>query len=491
MNKQPSLRPRVKDAIADLQRQISGRVVTPTDPHYNAARAEFNPAYEDFPLLVVFCEAYADVRLSLAFAQTHGLWTVARSGRHSLAGYSVSSGMVLDVSQLNDVSVDVSKKQAKIGAGATFEKIYRILNDYQLHLPGGGCGTVGVAGFMQGGGYSMTSRAYGISSDSVLEFTMMLADGRIVVANRTQNQDLFWAVRGGTGNNFGVLLDVTYQLYDLYEVWGFSLTWDFEEDVAEAAEALLILQSQYMGKAYPKLGHQTSMYVDDAGRHTLIMMGVYDGTEAEGKALIAPLLQLPSTTIYQSLYAPYLQVDQEVFQTVPNVPLGVKALSQSGYIARMLTRQDWVSILSFFKTAPNNYAMIDLEAYGGKINEIPVTDSAFIHRQVYMDFFCDVFWEDETDRAANQAWLQDLQAFMRPYFNGHSYQNYPNRLQTDYRWAYWGPYFNTLLAIKRKYDPENFFYFQQSIKPYAPEDVNVYPDKPLLFDGGQILYEEY
>jgi len=92
-----------------------------------------------------------------------------------------------------------------------------------VHTPGGGCPDVCVGGYMQGGGYGFTSREFGMNCDNVVEFHMMLADGSIVVANPNQNRNLFWAVRGGTGNNFGVLLSVTYKLYSLYNVWGWGL----------------------------------------------------------------------------------------------------------------------------------------------------------------------------------------------------------------------------------------------------------------------------
>ncbi len=128
------------------------------------------------------------------------------------------------------------------GPGTQFQDLNNYLAQYGLHTPGGGCGDVCVGGYMQGGGYGFTSREFGMNCDNVLSFSMMLADQSVVIANADQNADLYWAVRGGTGNNFGVLLSVLYQLYYLPSVWGVWLQWPIEN----AAQALYEMQSNYM-----------------------------------------------------------------------------------------------------------------------------------------------------------------------------------------------------------------------------------------------------
>ena len=116
-------------------------------------------------------------------------------------------------------------------------------------------------------------------------------------------------------------------------------------------------------------------------------------------------------------------------------------------------------------TTKKPYNTVVIEPYGGAINSYPVADSAFIHRDVDCDFFVDVFWLNDADRQAQVEWLDGFMRLMEPYFNGHVYQNYPRRSQTNYRWMYWGDAFDTLLWVKQKYDPDNFFHYQQSISP--------------------------
>ena len=160
------------------------------------------------------------------------------------------------------------------------------------------------------------------------------------------------------------------------------------------------------------------------------------------------------------------------------------------YISRELTIADYYNILDFFKTAPNKYAMVDMEGYGGKINTVDIGANAFIHRDVLMDFFCDTFFDDAThDREQNEIWLNSFFEFMGQYGNGHSYQNYPNRNQADFRWAYWGDYYSVLVDIKQKYDPNNLFRYQQSIGPEMKTKGNGQP--VILFQNADIQYEIY
>ena len=168
----------------------------------------------------------------------------------------------------------------------------------------------------------------------------------------------------------------------------------------------------------------------------------------------------------------------------------IKFYGRSAYIARSLSVDDYKNILAFFKTVPNTYGMLDLEGYGGVINKYPVEQSAFIHRNAILDFYCIVFFDSVTnDQEKNRVWINSLYEFMEQYTNGHSYQNYPNRDQTGFPWAYWGPYYNQLVAIKRKYDPGNLFHYQQSIGVSISSELD---EKQItLFGNTSIKHEHY
>ena len=447
-----------------IVRTFQGSLVGPGDPLYDTDRQESNPAFQAFPKLIAYCVCESDVRIALRIAQGTNLRAACRAGGHSTAGYSVNDGIVIDVSRMNQVRVDEGKKVALIQAGATFGIVNSMLDAYQLHVPGGGCGSVCIGGYMQGGGYGFTSRMLGLNIDNVLSFRMMLADGSIVHADRTTNADLFWSVRGGTGNNFGVLLDVLYRLSDVYLVWGFGLQWSIDD----APAALLEMQTNYMRTgASPKLGYMTIITTDPSGNQVLLMRGMYCGTQADGKAAIASLLATPGAALTIDMVGPYATLNQDLLETpypIPPLPADAKEDKQAGYIATMLTLSDWRKIVAYYKTTPIPFNTAVIEPYGGFINTVAANECAFVHRDVDMDFFVDVFWIDDKDRAAAEAWLDGFMTLMQPYFNGKVYQNYPRRTLTDYPLNYWGlATYAELCKAKLKYDPGAFFDFQQAI----------------------------
>ena len=126
--------------------------------------------------------------------------------------------------------------------------------------------------------------------------------------------------------------------------------------------------------------------------------------------------------------------------------------------------------MDFYSRTPNPYNILAMEAYGGQINAFPPDKNAFIHRDVYMDIFVDSFWWDPNMKPAAIGWRDEFQLLLAPNFNGHRYQNYPERDARDYRWMYWEDAFPTLLFLKRKYDPTGFFRFEQDISPYPEGD---------------------
>lgn len=481
-------------ALCALEKAMRGNVVLPGSPGYEQDRQLANPAFQHYPRLVAYCEVIRDVRLCLEFARTQQLWVTCRAGGHSFGGYSVNSGMVIDISRIRDVHVLPGNQLVRVGAGTNFGHLNAVLDEYGLHIPGGACEDVCVAGYMQGGGYGYTSRRYGMNCDNVTELRMMLRDGRIVTANEDRNADLFWAVRGGTGGNFGVLLDITYRAHALGPVWAFGRVWD----ATDAPALLMALQSGFMKKgASRNLGYMAALAVHEK-RHVFALQGIYTGPAEEGRAALAPLTAIAAPIDAVENTGPYCRMDGWADNNpypLPDLPnTVVMEAKQAGYIARPLAQDDWKRIVDFFRSTPSPYNTVVIEPYGGAINDYPEFGNAFVHRNVDMDFFVDVFWLKEADRAAAINWLDSYMDFMRPYFNGHVYQNYPRVTLTDYRSMYFGAAFDALLHIKNKYDPPPyFFHFQQSIKPYdSGERPGVEGNPEILQRLGEsdIIYDD-
>jgi len=460
-----------RPALGSFILQISGEIVTPNDPDYEKDRQESNPAFQEFPYVIAYCECWDDVYQCLKWAQTLNVGFVCRSGGHSTAGYSVmNNGLVIDISRLDYVAVNPQAQQVVVEAGCTFDKFNKALNAAQVHVPGGICPDVCVAGYMMGGGYGFTSREFGMNCDNVLAVDVMLWNGAVVAASPTVNPDLFWAIRGGTGGNFGLLLAVTYRTVPLWQVWGVGLAWQ----MAQAPAVLVELQKDYMRTgASPKLGYMIAIgrNEDATGAGTIQFRGMFDGSRADGMQQLQPLLAVGNPRIQYDQTGTYYDIHDALVeggtQPVPGPPDGAKEVKQGGYIAKPLTEADWARVITYHTTqAELPWGLTSIEPYGGAINAYPVDGNAFIHRNVDMNFFVDAFWMDPKDQGKATAWLDGFMALMQPYFNGESYQNYPRRGMADYRRQFWGQAFPSLLAVKQKYDPFNVFNFPQGISPY-------------------------
>lgn len=477
----------------NLQAGILGEVVLPSNDQYHLARQAFVVNYQCFPQIIIYCETYSDVAACLAFARTHSLVPVCRAGGHNTAGFSGNNQMVIDVSRLNQVVIEPNVKLAYIGAGANFGHINAVLDTYQLHLPGGACDEVCIGGYLQCGGYGESSLMYGMNCDVLVEAMMMLFDGRIVMANKKTNADLFWAIKGGTGNNFGILLQATYQLFDLYECWGFGLRWE----VKNIGAAMYTLQKNFSGKNTPSnMGYQCTMsFVDEDP--CLIFRAIHKGTQASCEKLMKPLLAVPGAILDTPPYSgTYAQLDDSLNSNppVPDVTIHTRTIANARYIEKQLTATQWQELAIILEKSTNLTNFIGLEPYGGAIRAVKPEDSAFIHRNVCFDVYMWVFWTNAEEEASSRAYLAQFMKFMDKYSNGHAYQGYPNRDTMNYREIYWGKNFNTLLAVKQKYDPANLFAFEQSISPVpkgAPSGVKRPKGKILVDVSKPITYASF
>jgi hypothetical protein len=256
---------------------------------------------------------------------------------------------------------------------------------------------------------------------------------------------------------------------------------------------LYAIQENYLtGYQHPKLGIETLLFTDIAtDNHRKVLFGAgFIGTEAELNIVIAPLMAIPGATIKLKKQGKYSDVNNWVLEGIPDVPPDVKFYGRSAYISKSLSTADYMDILNFFKTAPNAYSMVDMEGYGGEINRYPLDKSSFIHRNVTMDFFSLLFFDKASnDQEKNRLWMIAFFNFMARYSNGHSYQNYPNRDQTGFQWAYWGPYYKQLVVIKNKYNPNNVFAYQQAIGGTLEPDQE--KEQKMLFDITPVQYESY
>jgi FAD/FMN-containing dehydrogenase len=467
-----------REKAAALELEVYFKLVWAWDSDYHTARKQYDPAYSEYPLVVGYAQTPTDVAWLLELAQAFKVPVSCRSGGHNTAGYAVlPGGVVVDMSGFAQIHIDPVKKLVTVGPGVNFGNLNKALGPYNLHTPGGDCLDVCIGGYMQGGGYGLTSREFGMNCDNVTQFTMMTYDSKgahIVVASSTQNVALFWAVRGGTGNNFGVLLDVTYKLYPLGDMWGFGVKWT---NLNDAPAALEVMQNAFTKTgASPKVGYMAVIMVQEGDTlPSLAIYGLFDGTRAQGLAELKPILATTGAKLVTDRIDSYQVLNATLFPN-PNVPQGVTPpppeFKQSAYIEKPIPLAGWTEIVKYYGTRMNDVSAVIVEPYGGAINSYGKRSrgNAFIHRNVYMDLFVDAFFLKLDQAPAANAWLDGYMKIINPLSNGQQYQNYPRRDTADYPKAFWGDAYPVLQQIKIVYDPLNVFKFPMGINPPSQDE---------------------
>ncbi len=474
------------EALAALQEDLAGDVQQPGYPGYNDDRMVFMHTYQNYPQLIIHAVCETDVIAAIKFAKKLRLKVTARSGGHSTAGYSVNDQIVVDTSRMNHVLIDPDTRRARVGPGTNFRTFNRMLHHHKLHVPGGGCETVCVAGYMQGGGYGFTSRLFGMNCDHVVGIRMITADGKLVRASKDENAELFWAVRGGTGNQFGILTEIEYDLVPLDKLWAFGVHFPLkdEDGIQTACRVLEDLQAQYTYDGPPKLGMQSMMMYlptpdkPDGQDPFIVLRGLYDGSEAECEAALGPLLahvkdRETQVDIWNGGH--YLDINEQLLMTatepheeMPNVSMNTKPMVDGRIIAECHSADRWREMVDHFLNAPDKTIFIALELYGGAINEPASDDMAFFHRNASLDMFTWTFWTFDTHRDASLKWLKKFGEIGEAMGNGNRYQNYPVRGNADYLRNYFGDNLERLVAVKAEYDPHNLFEYEQSLPTEMP-----------------------
>lgn len=460
--------------------EMLGCIILPGMDEYQTFRMGhgMSPFDEGSPLIVFRCEDIHDVWVSMKACHDFDWPFVARSGGHSTAAFSSDCQSVIDLTGLNDTSV-LGDNRVAVGPGCSFGKLNRFMKAHKLHIPTGNCDDVCTGGYVQGGGYGYTSRQHGMQLDTVTELTVMLADGQMVTASADTNADLYWAMRGGTGNNFGIIVNIVYQAVPMEEIWGFVITWGPKD----APEALKVAQDTYAPYEGLEIGYTGNITtIEIAGKRESVYMfsGICIQGRDVGMKALEPMLKIGTPNWMLDEMGYYFDINDAVEGKLPGPPPtpGMHEIKSSGYLAKPMSQQGWTDFFDYYVnniSETNPYNLIVLEAYGGAINDVPAEATAFIHRDVYMDIYIDAFWSEHPGLGSYdeaQSWMDGINKLLAPHLNGHYYQNYPQRDMPNFRWQYWGDAFNGLLFVKKKFDPDNVFHYEQSITPY-PDDPRV------------------
>jgi FAD/FMN-containing dehydrogenase len=464
--------------------------VYPWNIQYDSLRQDVNRRFNIFPLMIVLARTDRDVIRALKFARKYHIMICMRSGAHSYEGFSLCDGMVIDQRYRTQVCLNESKDRVTLEAGVLLGPLADELFKCHRFLQAGTCSNNGATGLTLGGGIGFATRKYGVTSDSLREVKMVLANGDLVTANATENVDLYWASRGGGGGNFGIVTSLTFDVHPVDKVVIFQLTYGFEVlkqvlDVWQrtypfspdnltaeldifsptSADVMQSLSPEFnFGVPQRKVPHTSSNANDDSARQ-LIVTGMYLGPEEELVKLLEPVLHI-DTPIIDIRTVPYVEAARFFSGKAHRLPF---FKGKSAFFKQFLPPEALDIVEHFMLIAPTNSKM-ELDAQGGAVNRIPPEETAYVHRDTLWWTQFLTFWRNEQERAVHLQWITDFYNALRPYFPepDYAYVNIIDREIVDYMEAYYGINKFRLVDVKKKYDPENIFHFAQSIPLALP-----------------------
>jgi hypothetical protein len=430
--------------LRQLARSVKGPVLTPR----SSAGLVFNSRYADVrPLAVVRAAGPADVQACVKWAARHGVRIAARSGGHSYAGYStVQGGLVVDLRRLDSVSL--SGRRVTAGPGTQLIELYAALARRGATVPGGSCPTVALGGLALGGGMGLAGRRFGLTCDNVTAVQIVTADGRLHHADHDTNPDLFWACRGGGGGNFGIVTSLQMRAHRVSSAAWFQVVWPW----SQAGEALAAWQ-QFAPDAPRAL---TALFTL-AGNRRVSSMGQFFGSESDLRRLLRPLTRVSGAQL-QTGTSGYLALMQRwagcAGESVAQCDRFSPAPFDAGsdYVAKPLPSRGRAAAIA----AAARGGTLLFDPYGGVINRVQPTATAFVHRR-------QLFSIQYYSPTASQSWVTGARAGMAPYTSGQCYQNYIDPQLEHWQRAYYGENLGRLKAIKRAVDPDDVFRFKQAI----------------------------
>ncbi|MDM5229824.1 FAD-binding oxidoreductase [Lysinibacillus pakistanensis] len=440
--------------------KLTGRIVTPDDPGYEQARTNNNLNNPKYPSVIVFCQDTKDVINALNWARENNEPFRIRSGRHSYENYSLlNKGLVIDISDMNDIQLNLQEMTVKIEAGANLGSVYRVLGEQGVTIPAGTESSVGVVGLTLGGGIGMLSRPFGLTCDNLIEIEMVGVSGHegatVIQANRQKNSDLLWVSCGGGGGNFGIVTALTFKLHPINDVAIFSITWGWE-DFERAFDAW----QKWAPYTDERLTSQIELKSKEIGE--IVAQGEFVGSASELKKLLRPLRKTGAPRNVWIKEVPYLKAVE--FFDIPSGNQPALRKRSGSFIERPFPHAAIVQMKEFLAKPPNRNTTIWQQSLGGAVGQVAPNRTAYYYRNALMAQEYNTSWKKPKEEEKNIRWVENVRRALSPYTTG-DYVNFPDRFIKDWLTAYYGRNIRRLREVKSKYDPLNVFHFPQSIPP--------------------------
>jgi FAD/FMN-containing dehydrogenase len=445
--------------VADLTRQISGSVLGPEDAGYDAARSVHNGLIDRSPALIVRCRTTNDVVAALAFARSTGLEISIRGGGHNVAGRAVTDGgLMIDLAEMKRIAIDPDRRTATAEGGVVWGELNEAAADHGLAVTGGAVSGTGIAGYTLGGGLGWLMAKYGLAADNLLTVELVTAEGDILHVDATSHSDLFWALRGG-GGNFGVATSFTYRLHRVETVVGGLIAHPIEtapellrfyrDALAECSDDLTV---------FAGLVHAP----DGSGAKLSALVVFHTGEPGAAERELEPFKAWGSPLVVDVGPMPYPVMNTLLDAGYPDGSLNYWLSSFTHGLPDEL-----IDIaVERFASVPSRMTGILLEQFHGAVTRVGATETAVPHRERGWNLLIPAVWTEPADSDANVAWARGTFAAMQPHFSSGRWLNYLGDDQGDdaIRAAY-GPNYDRLREVKRRYDPDNVFHLNHNIAP--------------------------
>ena len=448
-----------------LRQQLRGDVIAPEDAGYDQARATRNAMIDKRPAVVTRPVNAGDVISAVNFAREGHLALAMRGGGHSVPGFGTcDDGVVIDMSRMRSVRVNPEKRTARAEGGATWGDFNAATNAFGLATTGGIISTTGVAGLTLGGGIGYLARGYGLSLDNLVSADVVTADGKFLVASEKENEDLFWAIRGG-GGNFGVVTSFEFKLHPVKDIYGGPMFFElkYARDLLQFFRAYISTAPEEMGM-FPGFQIAPPLPFIPEKRHGdtfALIVACWAGPVDKGEKALKPLHDVAPVFAEHVGAMPYPALNS-AFDGL--YPPDLQHYWKANFV-KELTDAAIDAHVEHGSTVPAISTTMHIYPINGAVHRVASDATAFAYRDANFATVIAGMWPDPAQNKANIKWVRDYYDATAPLSEEGGYINFmaeddQSRIKANYRGNY-----NRLVQVKKKYDPDNLFRINQNIKP--------------------------
>ena len=441
-----------------VRASFTGELVSPADPGYEEIRRVQNGLIDRRPGLIARCRIVPDVADAVTMGREQAAEISVRGGGHSVAGLAVTDGgLMIDLAPMKGIRVDRRRRTVWAQGGVTWNEFNRAAACHGLATTGGIVSTTGIAGLTLGGGEGWLMGKYGLTIDNLLAAEVVTAAGEVVTASDEENQDLFWALRGG-GGNFGVVTSFEYQAHPMSTVYGGQVV----HPASRAREALGFFRE--LTQAAPdELTVYFSLFPDPAapGEKLAAMIACHCGDPTAAEADLKPLRQFgpPAADLIQPMPYPVINTLSD-----GGYPTGAFNYWKSAFFTDLSDAPVDIMIDALDR-CPSPMSGLAIVPYLGAVTRVDATATAFAHREPGYSLLIVAQWLDPRETEPNITWARETFEALHPYMANRSYVN--NLTAEDGRMVHhvWGANYQRLVRVKRRYDSDNIFRLNHNIDP--------------------------